>query len=177
MKPENTSINISEVAANVINALRHKAGTFSLYDDTLARLYTTVLYESDELGMSDTETVSTLRTLDLIRRDLAAIAAPETVSPPEAGDAPDDTARKVNEAFNDFGRNAPVKDDESILRRAEEALAAIDTALSAVCDAKTTACAAGESYRDTRKLLRHICDNISDVRADLEAVRDNDGII
>lgn len=73
MENKITPVAFTTEAANVITALQHKNGTYEYYQNTLARIYSTVLHESEEMGMSDTETVRTLRVIDSIRRDLEAL--------------------------------------------------------------------------------------------------------
>lgn len=56
-----TKITLTEAAAVAIQALQHKNGTFSYYSSNLRRISNSILYLSDEMGMSDSETVETLR--------------------------------------------------------------------------------------------------------------------
>lgn len=71
-----SNINLSNDAAKVIEALQHKNGTFRYYHSALTSLSRYILQQSDEIGMSDTEALATLRVLDAIDSDLATIAGP-----------------------------------------------------------------------------------------------------
>lgn len=74
-----SNLTLSKGAISAITALQHSCGTYLYYRETLDRLYTHILHQSDELGMSDTEAIGTLRVLDALRSDLAAIAGPVAV--------------------------------------------------------------------------------------------------
>lgn len=74
-----SNLTLSKGAISAITALQHPCGTYLYYRETLDRLYTHILHQSDELGMSDTEAIGTLRVLDALRSDLAAIAGPVAV--------------------------------------------------------------------------------------------------
>lgn len=74
-----SNLTLSKGAISAITALQHPCGTYLYYRETLDRLYTHILHQSDELGMSDTEAIGTLRVLDTLRSDLAAIAGPVAV--------------------------------------------------------------------------------------------------
>lgn len=79
-----TDILLSQSAVAAIAGLQHFSGVYDYYKRTLDRLCGTFLHYSDELGMSDTETIEILRVLDSIRADLTAIAAkpvPEAFNP------------------------------------------------------------------------------------------------
>ncbi len=93
----NNSINLSANGVMAIQSLQHTAGTFSLYDSTLARLAKFVLHWGDEIGMSDREAISTLRAIDALRSDLGYIAGPAAVRNPEEGEEYEE------EAFEDIG--------------------------------------------------------------------------
>lgn len=69
------TIKTNSPAANVIIALTHPAGSAKFYIDTLSRLFNAVLYNQDDLGMSDTEAIETLRALSLLKADIKAIAS------------------------------------------------------------------------------------------------------
>ena len=55
------SIKFTQEAEAALTALRHSEGTYRFYSDTLGRLTTLILQQSDEIGMSDTEAMATLR--------------------------------------------------------------------------------------------------------------------
>lgn len=73
---QTNTINLTDEAIKAINDLQHPCGTYDYYRAALNRIFTYVLHCSDEIGMSDTEAVATLRALDDLRSDLAAIAGP-----------------------------------------------------------------------------------------------------
>lgn len=60
-----------------IESLQVAGGTFKFYDETLKRLENYILEFAEEIGMSDTEALHTLRVLRCVRRDLADIADPK----------------------------------------------------------------------------------------------------
>lgn len=72
MKTNNITLSTSAIAA--IDRLQHKNGTYDFYSATLSRLFNYILDQSDEIGMSDTEAIHTLRVLKYIKEDLAQIA-------------------------------------------------------------------------------------------------------
>lgn len=76
METKTNTIQVSDEAHAAIIGLQHAAGTYDYYRRTLDRMFNTILHASDEFGMDDTETVDTLRAIDSIRQDLAAIAGP-----------------------------------------------------------------------------------------------------
>lgn len=76
---QTNTITLTDEATRVINALQHSCGTYDYYRSTLNRLFNYILHCSDEIGMSDTEAVSTLRTLDAIRSDLATISGTHNI--------------------------------------------------------------------------------------------------
>lgn len=69
------TIKTNSPSANAIIALTHPAGSAKFYTDTLSRLFNAVLYNQDDLGMSDTEAIETLRALALLKADIEAIAS------------------------------------------------------------------------------------------------------
>lgn len=106
MEKNTTSIDLTAEAAAVITALAHPNGTYEYYQNTLDRLYGTILHESDELGMSDTETIHTLRVLDSIRKDLKELRDGFRI----VNDTEERTpAEAVEAAFNEIA--APDPDD------------------------------------------------------------------
>ncbi|MDE5785356.1 MAG: hypothetical protein K2H98_02385 [Duncaniella sp.] len=68
------SIQVTPLASQAIESLRHPAGTLDVYRTTLTRLFNSVLHFAEDFGMDDAEALNTLRALDMIRRDLTAIA-------------------------------------------------------------------------------------------------------
>lgn len=75
------NINLSGEAVNAIVALQHPCGTYSYYDSALARLFNYIFNQSEEMGMDDVEAMGTLRALNALRSDLAAIAGPPSALP------------------------------------------------------------------------------------------------
>lgn len=73
---QTNTINLTDEATRAINALQHPCGTYDYYRTALNRIFSYILHCSDEIGMSDSEAISTIRALDGIRSDLAAIAGP-----------------------------------------------------------------------------------------------------
>lgn len=67
-------ITLSSKAVAVIERLQHTRGTYDFYATTLTRLFNYVLDQSDEIGMSDTEAVHTLRVLRYLKDDITHIA-------------------------------------------------------------------------------------------------------
>ncbi len=70
-----TTINTESRGVRAIIGIAHAAGIAEMYLNTLDRIFNTVLYNQDDLGMSDTEAISTLQTLGLLRSDIQDIAA------------------------------------------------------------------------------------------------------
>lgn len=68
------TIKINDKAARAIAGIAHNAGTAEMYVNTLSRLFNAVLYNQDDLGMDDTEAITTLQTLGLLRSDIEDIA-------------------------------------------------------------------------------------------------------
>lgn len=79
---ETKNIALTPEALVVIEALQHNKGTFTFYANALKRLFNFVLDQSDEIGMSDTEAINTLRALQYIREDLVTIANRQVQTPP-----------------------------------------------------------------------------------------------
>lgn len=75
---ETNNVTLTSEAVMAIVALQQSCGTYDYYRSTLDRLYTYVLHQSDEIGMSANEAISTLRALDSLRTDIAAIAGQPT---------------------------------------------------------------------------------------------------
>lgn len=73
-------INTESKGAAAIVAIAHSAGTAEIYDKTLSRLYNTVLFNQDDLGMDDTEAIDTLRVLALLRADIEDISSDTTLA-------------------------------------------------------------------------------------------------
>lgn len=67
-------LTLSTTAIAAIDRLQHKNGTYEFYASTLSRLFNHILDQSDEIGMSDTEAIHTLRVLQYLKDDIAHIA-------------------------------------------------------------------------------------------------------
>lgn len=73
-------INTESPAARAIIAMAHAAGTAEIYINTLSRLSNAVLFNQDDMGMDDTETLDTIRVLSLLRSDIQDIANDKTIA-------------------------------------------------------------------------------------------------
>lgn len=116
------NINLTPDAVKAIQALQHPCGTYQYYRSTLDRLFTYILNNSDEIGMSDNEAMATLRTLNALRSDIADIAGPpaplnEPVDPfdcftlttaPDELDEAKETAADLLRAFEYTKRVLPI---------------------------------------------------------------------
>ena len=107
---ETKNIALTPEALAAIEALQHNNGTYTFYNDTLTRLFNFILNQSDEIGMSDTEAIHTLRALLYMREDLACIANRRQTP---ATDIPDteETAEKVETTF--AGVNFEIEEEEN----------------------------------------------------------------
>lgn len=101
MNTTDNIIRVSGEATQAIKALQHPSGTYTFYKNTLDRLFAGILHNSDELGFSDMEAMETLRALDCIRRDLAAIAAPIKQDSLDS-DSQDEILEKIEGAFGEI---------------------------------------------------------------------------
>lgn len=142
MNAENNNINLSAEAVNAINALQHPAGTFSYYRDTLSRLFNFVLSQSEEIGMSDTEAMHTLRVLDAVRADLTAIAGTAATRSNKAPASVAGVASRVWDAFDDLQDSNYREPDK--LDEGEEAIKDLDNALDRIKQATYILIEAGE---------------------------------
>lgn len=75
-----TMINTESRAVRAIIGIAHAAGIAEMYLNTLDRIFNTVLFNQDDLGMSDKEAISTLQTLGLLRCDISDIAADKNLA-------------------------------------------------------------------------------------------------
>lgn len=93
------NLNLSCDAISAIKALQHKNGTYHYYADTLSRLINLIFNQSDEIGMSDTEAMATLRTLHALRDDLNSISG--IVAESQQTEASDEEiSERVEETFS-----------------------------------------------------------------------------
>lgn len=123
-------INLTPDAIRAIESLQAVGGTFKFYDDTLKRLENYILEFAEEIGMSDTEALHTLRVLRYVRQDLADIANPKNryngtlneflglAREPETEDSDepedDEPEDDPDEGQAPAGDNEPGKDTEGI---------------------------------------------------------------
>lgn len=121
------NINLTPDAVKAIEALQHPEGTHTYYRDTLSRLFNFVLSQSDEIGMSDTEAMHTLRVLDAVRADLTAIAGTAATRSDEAPANVNGIASRIWDAFDDFQDSNYPKLDEG-----EEAIKDLNNTLDRV---------------------------------------------
>lgn len=160
------NINLSAEASRAIEALRHKNGTFNYYRNTLSRLHTYILHQSDEIGMSDTETLHTLRVLDAISSDLAALAGP-AANGMTAPDTPEEIAERVESVFTEeiHDSNYPEKLDEprEMLHDVHVAWNTLNQLQVIISEAITHAKNAGEKYDS-------VISDLADANSDLEPV-------
>lgn len=116
MEKKNNTIQVSDAALSAINGLQHPAGTYHYYRATLDRIFNTVLHVSEDLGMDDMEAVATLRAIDGIRQDLAAIAGP-VARRSRLPEASDEIAENVADTFTSIDdiqdSNYPKPEDEA----------------------------------------------------------------
>ena len=115
----NNNINVSNEALVAINGLQHKAGTYQYYRAALDRMFRYILHMSDEIGMDYIEALETLRAIDSMRRDLAAIAGPvacQNESPAE----PEEIAERVESTFEDINTGETEEDDEAVIGEHEK---------------------------------------------------------
>jgi len=96
---EAKNIALTPEALMVIEALQNNNGTYTFYANALKRLFNFVLDQSDEIGMSDTEAIHTLRALQYIRQDLSCIANRQPESADYHMDA-EETVAKVEATFD-----------------------------------------------------------------------------
>lgn len=111
---EAKDIILSSEAIAAIKALQHDNGTYTFYANTLKRLFNFVFDQSDEIGMSDTEAISTLRALRYMQEDLACIANRKT----QTADITDteknsETTEKVESAFSGMNFDPEDENDEN----------------------------------------------------------------
>lgn len=97
---ENQNITLTPGAIRAIEALQHKNGTYRFYTDTLGRLFNYILSQSDEIGMSATEAIATLRALKYLKSDLQQIAG-AVAEEPEAATS-EEISDRVEAVFSDF---------------------------------------------------------------------------
>lgn len=151
----------------VIEALQHNNGTYTFYTNALKRLFNFVLDQSDEIGMSDTEAINTLRALQYIREDLATIANRQAQTP--TAPATEETADKVETAFEGVSlpsqpHPAPVDqldEPREMLADVKRAWERVNQLQGVISEAITHAKNAGEKYES-------VISDLNDVNVDME---------
>ena len=165
MKTKN--IALTPEALVVIEALQHNNGTYTFYTNALKRLFTFILDQSDEIGMSDTEAINTLRALQYIREDLATIANRRAQTPTTP--TTEETADKVETAFEGVSLSSqphPVPVDQldephEMLADVKRAWQRVNELQAIISEAITHAQNAGEKYES-------VISDLADVNGDLE---------
>ena len=166
MKTKN--IALSPEAITAIEGLQHSCGTYSFYTDTLSRLYNFILTQSEEIGMDDTETLHTLRSLHFLKADLAYIAGrdrtPTTYTP-----ATEEAAERVEATFEDFqDSNGPgpvdkLDEPREMLADVKRAWQRVNEAQNIISEAIIHAQNAGDKYES-------VIYDLADVNGDMEAL-------
>lgn len=173
---ETKNIALTPEALVVIEALQHNNGTYSFYTNALKRLFNFVLDQSDEIGMSDTEAINTLRALQYIREDLATIANRQAQTPT----APDteETADKVETVFEGVSLSsqphpAPVDqldEPREMLADVKMAWQKVSELQTIISEAITHAQNAGEKYESVISDLADVNSNLETTAAVLDEV-------
>lgn len=168
------NINLSAEAIKAIEALQHKNGTFDYYRETLSRLKTYVLHQGDEIGMSDTKSIHTLRALDDVISDLAAIAG-STVGRDFDPESPADIAERVDRMFEDddiSDSTYPTELDEprEMIYDVTEAWKRINQTAEVISEAIRHASKAGEKYNSVAEELHDINGSLEPVIDQLDAI-------
>ncbi|MBE6305699.1 MAG: hypothetical protein E7082_07295 [Bacteroidales bacterium] len=99
METNNQTIKVTSAAHVAIKALQHSAGTYPYYRTTLDRLFNIILRIYDEMGMDDLEAITTLRALDDLRQDLAAIAGSVALGSHAEEATKEEIAGRVEDSF------------------------------------------------------------------------------
>lgn len=73
-----TNIIFNEKINGVLANLQHFAGTYGMYNETLQLLFDKVLFESDEMGLTNTQVGEIIRVLVMLKRDLKTLAGKDT---------------------------------------------------------------------------------------------------
>lgn len=171
------NIKLTAFALRAIINLQHSNGTYRYYADTLSRLITFVLHQSDEIGMSDREAMATLRALHSLREDLGHIAGSVAISGSveiEADEDPENVGARVEAIFEVAEESDDVQDSNyqpgDKLDEPREMLKDIGVAYQrtkhlqgVISEAITHATNAGEKYGC-------VVSDLSDLNGDLETV-------
>jgi hypothetical protein len=89
------NITLSEKAENVIANLQHPAGVYETYSAQLEKVFNILLYQGDEIDLPGDEAIEALRTIGMIREDLAALANAPAPEMPKVANPNEET--EVNE--------------------------------------------------------------------------------
>lgn len=173
---ETKNIALTPEALVVIEALQHNNGTYSFYTNALKRLFNFVLDQSDEIGMSDTEAIYTLRALQYISEDLATIANRQVQTPTAL--TTEETADKVETAFEGVSLSSqphPAPGDQ--LDEPREMLADVKRAWqkanelqAVISEAITHGQNAGEKYDSVISDLADVIGDMETTAAALDAI-------
>lgn len=178
------NIKLTAFALRAIINLQHPNGTYRYYADTLSRLMTFVLHQSDEIGMSDNEAMATLRALHSLREDLGHIAGSVAVSEPvesEADDDPEDIAARVEAIFEVTEESDDIQDSNyqpgDKLDEPREMLKDIGVAYQrtihlqgVISEAITHATNAGEKYECVVSDLNNLYCDLEMIEAQLDTL-------
>ncbi len=170
----NNNIKLCPEAEQAIEALRHSAGTHEVYRNTLTRIFNHVLHAAEDLGMDDLEALETLRALDMIRRDLAALAT----TPAEDNEADEETDDKDDIDFaltEAIRKQSDIPGDQldeprEMLDDVNRGFFALQRATEIIEEAALRASHADEKYRAVCEDLNDICENLSLQGARLDAI-------
>jgi hypothetical protein len=77
---------LSQKAQDVIANLQHNNGVYNIYSEQLTKVFNILLYQGDEIDMPGDEALEALRTIGMIREDLAALANVPAPEIPDLGD-------------------------------------------------------------------------------------------
>ena len=151
------NIKLSPEAARAIDALRHSAGTHNLYRNTITRIFNQILHTAEDLGMDELEAIETLRALDMLRRDITAIA---TKPKSERFNSSDDDETET--AIIDQGMDEP----SLMLDAAKRGYSLLNKMAQLLNEAAYHAENAGSKYR-------HVRDKLNDIFGLLDATATN----
>lgn len=135
---KNNSIVISDAAQAVIANLQNvKGGDLPIYRAVLRSLRNLALFRGDEIGMSDTESIRTVRVLESLIGDLEKIAGPEA--------ARNEMLSRVAESFNESAGHVEsiLSDVAAMGAKLREASANLNSALACLDEAEGYADEAG----------------------------------
>ncbi len=80
MSEEKTYPMITDNVKTALTEIQEPNGMYELYDTTLSRIEDILFINSDDIGLSDSDALSILRVLRLLRHDLRRLATTEEQS-------------------------------------------------------------------------------------------------